>query len=103
MAARRTQAAKTTAEKTETAQAETTPASGPDDGGTAEGGSDDGAEATPPTPSTEEPAVADDGPDPDPSDDTERPCREHFPTGWPTVDGVTSVGCEHGTWSRDLD
>ena len=32
-------------------------------------------------------------------DDT--PCEEHFPTGWP--DGVTAVGCEHGSWTRSAD
>jgi hypothetical protein len=61
----------------------------------------DGKSDAPDSDSSSLPAEPDDEDSAPPGDD--RPCREHFPTGWPTADGVTSVGCEHGSWSREVD
>lgn len=52
---------------------------------------------------TEAPADADEGAGDAPQREVvdEPPlCSEHFPEGWPA--GVTSAGCIHGQWEREL-
>ena len=42
---------------------------------------------------------ADGGPELGDLQAAEQPCPECVPNGWP--DGAFSVGCVHGTWTRD--
>lgn len=41
----------------------------------------------------------DDAPERSDLQTVDKPCKECFPNGWP--EGAFSVGCTHGTWTRD--